>query len=164
MHTPILDQRQIKQKIVRMAYEIIEHFFEAKSIHIVGIEGNGNTLATLLVEELRNISTQEISLGSIAVDKNNPLGKEIVHTPTEIDLDNKHIVLIDDVVNSGSTMQYALNHLLQNRIKSIKTATLVDRKHRLFPIHSDFVGIQLSTTMQERVEVDFEGNWSAYLV
>lgn len=164
MRTPVLDHRQIKQKIVRMAYEIIEHLFEAKSIHVVGIEGNGNTLASLLVEELRNISTQEISLGSIAVDKNNPLDKEIVHTPTEMDLDSKHIVLIDDVINSGSTMQYALNHLLQNRIKTVKTATLVDRKHRRFPIHSDFVGIQLSTTMQERVEVDFEGDWSAYLV
>jgi pyrimidine operon attenuation protein/uracil phosphoribosyltransferase len=164
MRTPVLDKRQIKQKIARMAYEIIEHLFKVKSIHIVGIEGNGTKLASLLADELRNISTQEISLGSIAVDKNNPLGSEIVHSPTEIDLNGAYIVLIDDVINSGSTMQYALNHLLQNRIKTIKTATLVDRKHRRFPIHSDFVGIQLSTTMKERVEVDFEGEWSAYLV
>jgi pyrimidine operon attenuation protein/uracil phosphoribosyltransferase len=54
--------------------------------------------------------------------------------------------------------------LLQNRVQSIKTATLVDRKHRRYPIHADFVGIQLSTTLQERIEVSFEEAWSAYLV
>ena len=77
---------------------------------------------------------------------------------------NGFIVLVDDVLNSGKTMQYALTELLQFPTKAIKTLTLVDRTHRRFPVKADFVGIRLSTTLQERVEVQMDNNGTkAYL-
>jgi pyrimidine operon attenuation protein / uracil phosphoribosyltransferase len=164
MRTIVLDQRRIKQKIVRMAYEIIENLFETETIHVIGIAGNGVQLAQYLVDEMRNISGQNVQLNFIQVDKDNPLAHAIHFNEAQLDLKKAHVVLVDDVINSGKTIQYALNHILTQPVHQVKTATLVDRKHRRFPIHADFVGIQLSTTMQERVEVSFEGEWKAFLV
>jgi pyrimidine operon attenuation protein/uracil phosphoribosyltransferase len=74
-------------------------------------------------------------------------------------------VLIDDVINSGITMQYALKKILENHTKSIKTVVLIDRMHRRYPIKADFVGMSLSTTLKERVEVFLEPNsYKAILV
>ncbi|MEY3438990.1 MAG: hypothetical protein RL265_1575, partial [Bacteroidota bacterium] len=76
-----------------------------------------------------------------------------------------YIILVDDVLNSGKTMQYSLVKLLERPTKSIKTVALVDRTHRRYPIKADFVGISLSTTLKERVEIDLDGeNSKAYLV
>jgi pyrimidine operon attenuation protein/uracil phosphoribosyltransferase len=163
MQTQILDQRQIQQKIVRIAHEIIEDLFDIKEIHIVGVVDNGVVLANLLVAEMCKISTQKFNISTIEVDKENPLQTPVNHQPSQ-NLNGASVVLIDDVINSGKTIQYALNHLLLQPVHQVKTVTLVDRKHRRFPIHADFVGLQLSTTMQERVKVSFEGSWSAYLV
>jgi pyrimidine operon attenuation protein / uracil phosphoribosyltransferase len=163
MQTQILEHRQIQQKIVRIAHEIIEDFIEIPEIHIVGIVENGVVLADLLVAEMQKISNQKIIQSTIEINKENPLQHAVIQTP-EHNLKGASIVLIDDVINSGKTIQYALNHLLLQAVHQVKTVTLVDRKHRRFPIHADFVGLQLSTTMQERVEVSFEGSWSAYLV
>jgi len=164
MRTIVLDHRQIKQKIVRMAYEIIENLFEVDTIHVIGISGNGNQLAQLVVDEMRNITGQKIVYNTVEVNKENPLAHPISFDIANLDLSRANVVLIDDVINSGKTIQYALNHILQQSVQQVKTATLVDRKHRRFPIHADFVGIQLSTTMQDRVEVSFEGDWTAFLV
>lgn len=163
MHTSVLEHRQIQQKIVRIAHEIIEDLLTIDTIHIVGIAGNGMVMAELLVDEMRKISSQRMLLSKIELDKDSPLSREIKHQGGE-DLKGASVVLVDDVINSGKTIQYALNHLLLQPVHQVKTVTLVDRKHRRFPIHADFVGLQLSTTMQERVEVSFEGTWNAYLV
>ncbi len=73
--------------------------------------------------------------------------------------------MVDDVLNSGKTMQYALVKLLEQSTKAIKTVALVDRTHRRYPIKADFVGISLSTTLKERVEIELsESNSFAYLV
>ena len=78
---------------------------------------------------------------------------------------NGYIVLIDDVLNSGKTMQYALMEVLQFPTKAIKTLTLVDRTHRRFPIKANFIGLSLSTTLKDRVEVILsENEEKAYLV
>jgi pyrimidine operon attenuation protein/uracil phosphoribosyltransferase len=163
MQTQILNHRQIQQKIVRIAHEIIEDLSRIPKIHIVGILDNGVILADLLVAEMQKISDQTFIQSTIAINKENPLNHSINHEPSQ-DLTGASVVLIDDVINSGKTIQYALNHLLLQPVHQVKTVTLVDRKHRRFPIHADFVGMQLSTTMQERVEVSFEGSWSAYLI
>jgi len=163
MQTQILDHRQIQQKIVRIAHEIIEDLSGIPKIHIVGILDNGVILADLLVAEMQKISDQTFTRSTIAINKEKPLNHSINHEPSQ-DLTGASVVLIDDVINSGKTIQYALNHLLLQPVHQVKTVTLVDRKHRRFPIHADFVGMQLSTTMQERVEVSFQGTWSAYLI
>ena len=90
------------------------------------------------------------------VDKENPLTHPIQLSIPEEMLERAYVVLVDDVINSGKTMQYALTKILENSAKAIKTVALVDRMHRRFPIKADFVGLSLSTTLKERVEVFFE--------
>jgi len=163
MQTTILDHRQIQQKIVRIAFEILETMVDVQEIHLVGIQNNGIVLAELLLAEMQKISDQKIILSDILVNKENPLGSPVAHN-SQASLKNASVVLVDDVINSGLTIQYALNHLLLQGPYQIKTVTLVDRKHRRFPITANFVGLQLSTTLQERVEVSFEKTWRAYLI
>lgn len=163
MHTIVLDHRQLEQKIVRIAHEIIEELSTVKTINVVGIAGNGVVLAQLLVKEMQKISEQHFILSTISLDKEFPLSTPILHDLNE-ELINASLVLVDDVINSGKTTQYALNFLLAHPVYQVKTVTLVDRKHRRFPVHADFVGLQLSTTLQERVHVSFDDQWMAYLV
>jgi pyrimidine operon attenuation protein/uracil phosphoribosyltransferase len=86
-----------------------------------------------------------------------------LHTEPQTDvtaemLKNAVVVLVDDVQNSGRTMMYAIKYFLQFEVQSIQTCVLVDRGHNRFPVHSDFVGLSLSTTLQEHVSVEFTEN------
>jgi pyrimidine operon attenuation protein/uracil phosphoribosyltransferase len=81
-------------------------------------------------------------------------------------LDNKTILLVDDVANTGKTMYYALKPIMEFSPKKVQIAVLVDRQHKLFPVSSDFVGLSLSTTMQEHISVVFDkvnGESAVYL-
>ena len=164
MKTTVLNARQIQQKINRIAYEILENNYESPKLFLVGIKGNGYKLAQQLTEILKEISEQEIILAEIAIDKHKPLNH-----PIQLSIDNdlmqgQTVILIDDVINSGRTMQYALMKLLEKPTDRIKTVSLVDRKHRKFPIRVDYVGLTLSTTLQDRIEVELNDDSIAYLV
>lgn len=164
MKTKILSEKQINQKLDRIAYEILEETFDESEIHLVGIHGNGEKLTIMLHERLKEITDQKILRISIAVNKKEPLKTPIKLSEEPDTLENGVLILIDDVINSGKTMQYALIELLKRPTKKIKTVALVDRKHRRFPIRCDFVGLTLSTTLQERVEVGFENEMQAFLI
>ena len=71
---------------------------------------------------------------------------------------NKSLVLVDDVLNSGTTLVYGVKHFLDVDLKKFKTAVLVDRNHKKYPVKADFKGISLSTSLQEHVSVIFETN------
>ena len=164
MNTIVLNNLQIEQKIQRIAYEILEHHFESKRIHLIGIHGNGFLLAERLAAVLKEIAPQELIVGQIKINKTDPFADPIeVSVPID-NLDSDTVILVDDVINSGRTMQYALAKLLEEPIYRIKTAALVDRKHRRFPIRCDYIGLTLSTTLQDRVEVDLNREAKAYLV
>ena len=161
----VLNKTQIDQKVNRLAHQIIENSFEEKTIFLAGICGNGSRLAIELGKIIRENSDQEVIVFEITLNKENPLGNNISINVDASVLKNAFIVLVDDVLNSGSTMQYALMKLLEQPVKAIKTVSLVDRRHRRFPIKCDFVGITLSTTLQERVEIDLDQEeYFAYLV
>ena len=164
MKTTVLNDRQIEQKINRIAYEILENNYQSSKLILVGIKGNGYSLAEKLSSILSDISEQEIVLAEIAIDKNDPLSRPIELSIEIEETENQTIILVDDVINSGKTMQYALMKLLEKPTERIKTVTLVDRKHRRYPIRVDYVGLTLSTTLQDRIEVDFEEGPVAYLV
>mgnify|MGYP001069279853 FL=1 len=163
MKTTVLNQHQIQQKINRIAYEILENNYESEKLFLIGIKGNGCELAKQLSEILGKISDQEIIQAQISIDKHHPLDHEIELSIATEEIENQTIILIDDVINSGRTMQYALVKLLERPTDRIKTVALVDRKHRKFPIRVDYVGLTLSTTLQDRIEVDFGDNSTAYL-
>lgn len=160
----ILDKRQIEQKINRLAHQILENTFEEGKIYLGGIQGNGFMLASKLSDIIKNNSDLEVETFEIKMNKDEPWSQEIVLSLPKETLKNGYIILVDDVVNSGKTMQYALIELLRFPTRAIKTVTLVDRTHRRFPIKADFVGLSLSTTLKEHVEVDLsEGSTKAYL-
>lgn len=164
MNTTVLNETQIEQKIKRIAYEILENNFEAETLFLFGIKGNGMTLTKELATILEGISDQKIFTGEITINKQNPLDQEIQTSIDLMQIKNQTVILIDDVINSGKTMQYALIKLLEYPTKRIKTVALVDRKHRRYPIRCDYVGLTLSTTLQDRIEVNLDGVKEAYLV
>jgi pyrimidine operon attenuation protein/uracil phosphoribosyltransferase len=161
----ILDHTAIEQKINRLAFEILENTFEEPVIFIGGICGNGFQMANALASILRANSVQTIHVFEIIVNKEEPWKDPIELSIPDSELKNAYILLVDDVLNSGKTMQYSLIKFLERATKSIKTVALVDRTHRRYPIKADFVGLSLSTTLKERVEVEMnESNSRAYLV
>jgi pyrimidine operon attenuation protein/uracil phosphoribosyltransferase len=160
----ILSHEEIKQKITRLAHQVLENCFEEPVIYIGGICGNGSLLANEIQRIMLENSDQTIHVFDINVNKDEPWEK-ITLSIDEKELKNGYIILVDDVLNSGKTMQYALVKFLERPTKSIKTVALVDRTHRRYPIKADFVGISLSTTLKERVEVELnDSNSKAYLV
>ncbi|MFT4753468.1 MAG: pyrimidine operon attenuation protein/uracil phosphoribosyltransferase [Salibacteraceae bacterium] len=153
--TVILDHKQVSQKITRIAHEIIENNFVEKSLVIMGIKSEGFVLAERLVKILTQISDMDIVLHEVSIDKKKPLSSGLVSSIEENELNNKAVILVDDVLNSGKTLVYATKFLLDHKIKRLQTVCLVDRKHRKFPIRADFVGLTLSTTLQEHITVEF---------
>lgn len=164
MQQVILSHLQIEQKINRLAHQILENTFEENTVFIAGIEGNGSVLAELIAEIIRKNTHQEINFFTIKMDKDTPLASAIELSIEKEKINDSCVILIDDVLNSGKTMQYALGKLLEQPLRIIKTVALVDRKHRRYPIKADFVGLSLSTTLKEHVKVSLEkGNYSAHL-
>jgi len=160
----ILNNLQIKKKIKRISLQIIESNNSEEEIVIAGIEKNGFIISKKISDEIKNNSDIKIKLCKIIIDKKNPR-KQISTSLKLEDYQNKSIVLIDDVLNSGSTLIYAVKHFLDTDIRKIKTAVLVDRNHKKFPIKADFKGLSLSTSIQNHVEVVFDkGIIEAFLV
>jgi pyrimidine operon attenuation protein / uracil phosphoribosyltransferase len=154
----VLNHQQIEQKINRIAYELYETNFDEPAMYLVGISGQGLTLANRLKDIIENISKKKVELLEIKLNKDNPLGEDIVLSKPLTYLEGKPVVLIDDVLNSGRTLIYSAQFLLKANLKKMQTVCLVDRWHRRFPIRADYVGLTLSTTLQEHIEVNFEKN------
>lgn len=152
----ILTHKDIRQKITRLGHQLLENCFEEPTIFIGGICGNGIKLAEELRSIIQSESDQHIEVFEIIINKDEPWSEPIRLTIPQEKLKNGYIVLVDDVLNSGKTMQYALVKFLEQPTKAIKTVALVDRTHRRYPIKADFVGISLSTTLKERVEVNLD--------
>ena len=154
--TQILNDTQVKQILKRIAYQVYENNFNEKELTIGGIDGNGFLVAQLLHEQLSEICKLKLSLIKISIDKNEPSEKNLKLSDEKLILKNKNILLVDDVLNTGRTMVYALLPFIKAHSKKIHTMVLVDRDHKSFPVSADFIGIQLSTTLQEHVLVSIE--------
>ena len=150
--TKILSDTQIAQKLKRMAYEIVEHNLHEKKIIIAGISGNGFEVAKLLKSEIEKVKQFDTQLIEVNLDKESPTQGEIKLTESK-GLDNKVIILVDDVLNTGRTMAYSLKPFLSSKVKKIETAVLVNRSHTTFPIAPTYTGYELSTTLTDHVEV-----------
>ena len=159
----ILNQQEINFKTKRIAYQIYETFIEEREIVIAGIQGNGSIFAHKIMKTLEEISDLRISFCEIHIDKKNPT-MPISTSIAKEEYQNKGLILVDDVLNTGTTLIYGVKHFLDVPLKKFKTAVLVDRNHKKYPIKADFKGISLSTSIQEHVQVVFEENNSyAYL-
>ncbi len=159
----ILTHQEIEHKIRRIAYQIYETFVDEKTIVIAGISSNGYVLAGKLAATLSEISTIKVSLCEVHINKLAP-HTAIVTSLEKSDYENKGLVLVDDVLNSGTTLVYGVKHFLDVPLKKFKTAVLVDRNHKKYPVKADFKGISLSTSIQEHVQVVFDAKGDyAYL-
>jgi len=152
----ILTHQEIKHKIRRIAYQIYECNVNEKEIILAGIENNGYVLAKQLKLALSKISKISPLLCKVSIDKKNPRN-QITTSISENDYKNKSVVLIDDVLNSGTTLVYGVKHFLDVPLKQFKTAVLVNRNHKKYPVKADFKGISLSTSLHEHVDVVLVG-------
>lgn len=149
----VLNDRQIKQKIKRIAIEIVEHNYGEDGIILAGINNNGMTFARLLHTELESFAQQEITLTRLRLNPADPLAEPVVLEMPVESIKNKVIIVVDDVANTGRTIFYAVKPLLETVPKKVEVAVLVDRKHKSFPIKADYVGLALATTLLENIQV-----------
>lgn len=156
MDNNILTHQQIQHKIERIAYQIYEANVSEKEIVVAGIDGGGLNFAKKIISVLQKITEAEIILCKVMMDKSNPLKSGVSTSLKENEYTNKSVVLVDDVLNSGTTLIYGVNHFLQTPLKQLKTAVLVNRNHKKYPVKADYKGISLSTSLQEHVNVLFE--------
>jgi pyrimidine operon attenuation protein/uracil phosphoribosyltransferase len=150
----VLDQDTIKRKLRRMALQIAEENSNEESLVIAGIHGNGEVVAKCLVQELKEFSGMQLDVVSIQLNKKNP--KEVYIQGT-VNMNDRVVIIVDDVADTGRTMLYALKPFLDTHPRKIQTLVLVERSHKLFPIQNDYVGLSLTTTLQEHIAVETEG-------
>ncbi|MBP2832317.1 phosphoribosyltransferase [Aquimarina sp. U1-2] len=158
----ILTHEQIQHKIKRIAYQIYETNVDEKEIIIAGITENGYVFAKRLKTILENISDISVILCEVSMNKKSPRDTIITSIDPKV-YQNKSIVLADDVLNSGTALIYGVKHFLDVPLKRFKTAVLVNRNHKKYPIKADFKGISLSTSLNEHVVVKFGTEDSAIL-
>jgi pyrimidine operon attenuation protein/uracil phosphoribosyltransferase len=151
----ILSAEDIVRKIRRMAFEVAERNADCDSLVIAGVAGNGVVVANAVIKELQQIIQCPIEFLTISINKDIPLETSL---DKEIDFDNRTIIVVDDVANSGRILLYALKHFLLYQPKSIQTLVLIERSHKLFPIQTDYVGLSIATTLQEHITVKTEGD------
>ena len=153
--TVILNKKEIAHKLKRIAYQIYEANISEQQVIIAGIKANGYSFAEKLKTAVEAISSIQVILCKITMDKKNPIGT-ITTTLKPAEYQNKSLLVVDDVLHSGTTLIYAVKHFLEVPLKQIKTAVLVDRNHKKYPIKADYKGISLSTSINENVAVIFE--------
>ncbi len=159
----ILDKEAINRSIMRIAHEIIEKNKGIAELCLVGIRNRGVHLAKRLSDNIKKIENKDIPCGTLDItlyrdDLAMASGQPLVRkTEIDFDLNDRKLVLVDDVLYTGRTIRAALDALNDfGRPKSIQLAVLIDRGHRELPIRADFVGKNIPTSSQEAVEVHLE--------
>ena len=152
--TQILDQAAVQRKIKRMALEIAEQNTGENELVIAGISGNGETVARCIAEELKKIASIQVTPVRIRLDKGNPI---VVTLEPSLSIENKTVLIADDVANTGRTMFFALKPFLNSLPKKVQTLALVERSHKEYPVHTDYTGLSIATTLQEHIAVEVEG-------
>lgn len=149
----ILDRISADKKLRRMALEVAERNADNNSLILIGIRENGIHIARKMAAYLEQYFTGKLQVLDLWLDKKDP-GE--IKLSEEADFNGQSILLIDDVANSGRTMLYALKPLLQHKPGQIETLALLERTHKKFPVSVDYVGMSISTGLQENIVVDVE--------
>jgi pyrimidine operon attenuation protein/uracil phosphoribosyltransferase len=155
----ILDAARIRRSVQRIARQIHEDFHSADQLVLVAVDGQGTVLADRIAEELIAISDGNVLSSVLSIHKDEPLQHEISMSPDVGEqLRGATVVVVDDVLNSGRTLLYAVRHILGFAPRCVAACVLVDRIHRRFPIRADYVGLSLSTTFQSHITVKLSGD------
>ena len=160
----ILNIQEVNQKLKRLAWQIYEKNSTEKEIIIVGVSERGLILAKQLATHVNEISTIISIVAYMEFDKNTLYNNLVSFSLKDQEYSNKVIILVDDVLNSGKTLMYAVKHFLKVPLISLSIMVLVDRNHNNYPIKADYIGLSLATTLQEYINVDLVGaNKGVYL-
>jgi pyrimidine operon attenuation protein / uracil phosphoribosyltransferase len=160
----ILSADEIRRTIVRLASEIGERCRDLSQVVLVGIQTKGVPLAKMLATQIEVLEGIEVPVAALDITfYRDDLDLIAVRTPgkTEIpvDLNDKIVILVDDVIYEGRTIRAALNAVTEyGRPQHILLAVLIDRGHRQLPIHPDFVGKKLPTSREEQIKVYFQAD------
>lgn len=146
----ILNKESADKKLRRMALEVAERNYDKDSLILIGIRENGIFIAKRIAVYLKDVFQGNIKVMELAMDKKNP-GE--IRLSENVDFNDQTVLLVDDVANSGRTMLYALKPLLMQRPREIQTLALVERTHKKFPIAVDYIGLSMSTTLEENIVV-----------
>lgn len=156
----ILTSAQIEQKVKRMAVQVHENNFEQQRISLVGIASSGYALAKELGSHLRNTGI-EINLAKLQLDKTAKRQPEVMLDTDLASLAGAPLILVDDVLNTGRTLWYALNAFASIELPKVEVAVMVARNHSLFPIKANYVGYAISTTLSDHIAVELEPEHTA---
>ena len=161
--TKIMDKEAVRRAVSRMAHEILEKNKGSQGLCLVGIRTRGVVLAQRLTEAIRTIEGVEVPVGILDItlyrDDLTTIDVQPIVRETQIgfDIQDKKIVLVDDVLFTGRTIRAALNALSDfGRPAIIQLAVLIDRGHRELPIRADFVGKNIPTSRLQNVQVLFQ--------
>jgi pyrimidine operon attenuation protein/uracil phosphoribosyltransferase len=159
----ILSREVVEKKLRRMAYEILENNIDEKEIILAGVRESGSVVARVIQKMLGEISSIKTESITITLDKKEPTD---VSLSKSFDFNEKVIIVIDDVSNSGKTLLYALKPFIAFHPKKIQILVLVERTHTSFPVRPDYVGLSIATTIQEHIFVEVKGEevTGAYLI
>ena len=156
----IMDEGDISRAVTRMAHEIIEKNKTLRDVVVVGIRTRGVYLAKRLIDKLGKLEKIEIPFGVLDItfyrdDLDKIDEKPVVHsTEINLDLTDKVVIVVDDVLYSGRTVRAALNALMDfGRPKKVELAVLIDRGHRELPIKADYVGKNIPTSSREKIKL-----------
>ena len=161
--TLVLNEQQIKQKIKRIAYEVFENNFREKTIVVAGIEGQGYQFAKLISKELKAISPIEVVIAKISVDKFATEQSKVKLDVATKEFKKRCVLLVDDVLNTGRTLAFAMKPFLETGVKKVEVAVLVNRSHTQFPMMPTYTGHALTTTLKDHVEVVLGKDSAVYL-
>jgi pyrimidine operon attenuation protein/uracil phosphoribosyltransferase len=160
--TLILDDARMARTVERMAWQILERHRDGERLVLAGIRNSGYALAARIAVHLKpNVAAELIE---IEVNKREPSLEDTRASVAASQLEGAHLVVVDDVLNSGATLLYAVAHFMTAPMGRITTAVLVDRNHKRYPVKADIKGLSLSTGLHERVEVDWSTPCATYLV
>ena len=151
MKKQILTEEVALKKLKRIALEVAERNFNEKELLLIGIKENGIVIAQIISKLMKAVFTGSITVVALSMNKKKPT---TITIEKDIDVDGKTILLIDDVANSGRTMLYALKPLLEKHPKKIQTLALVERTHKNFPVDLNYVGLSISTTLNEHITIE----------
>ena len=170
----ILDEAGLNRALMRISHEIVEHNRGAENLCLVGVRRRGGPIARRIAENIRKIEAVELPVGSVDIayyrDDLSRLADapELRRTELPFDVNDRDVVLVDDVIYTGRTARAAIEAVFScGRPRSLQLAVLVDRGHRELPIRPDYVGKNLPTSRQELVEVrlpDFDGETGVFLM
>lgn len=157
MKNYILTQQVAENKLRRMAYEVLENNSQEKELILAGIRESGSVIARNIRKLLLEITHNGINIELITITLDKKLPREVTLSHS-LPFDDRVIIVVDDVSNSGKTLLYAMKPFLNFHPRKIESLVLVGRTHKAFPVQPDYTGLFLSTTLQEHIYVETEGD------